>query len=155
METSIHNGLERKEALPCHAGHSLPDCILQVDARSNKELDVAEYVPGLLDIDSFKPDHQKHKFSFSAVFNNVISNNRKFHFYDKNFAEDGFNLRISNKQLKYLIHLSFPNTTEIEEVGWALTTKRNDVRAMSSPAPFTKQVAFPSSFMYFRSYLVI
>ena len=57
-ETSIHNGLETEEPLPCHAGHRFPDCIFQVNARSNRELGVAEYALRLLDLDSFKPDHQ-------------------------------------------------------------------------------------------------
>lgn len=57
-----HNGLEKKEPLPCHAGHSFPDRIFQVNARSYRELDIVEYVLRLLDIDSFKPDHQSYEF---------------------------------------------------------------------------------------------
>lgn len=139
METSIPSGLKKKErtSLPCWPQPS--HCVLQVKARSDGETNVVECGLNSRTLTSSSLATRARSSSSPQSLMLPVSNGRTFHLKPC----WGWFQPQDHPQFKHWIHLNFPYPiTEVKKVGWVEGTWHG---AMSNPAPFTKQVAFPFS----------
>lgn len=155
METSIPSGLERKEWLLCHIGHSLLDCVLQVNARSDGELNIAEYVLRLLGINSFNPDHQIPNSSSQQSWMMPYAITAYFTFPPKTMLRMVSTLgsATSNLNISYSWSSLIQLLRSKKLGGFGPLREFTSYGAMSRPVPFTNQVVFPLCFMYLGSFM--